>query len=134
MRFTGFVLFAILLIAAPALAAPPKVAPAVVTAGDSTVTVSPGQTFLIALDSNPTTGYSWSALPGFDTAVIAVDGSSYRGPGQAPPGAGGTQILVLRALAPGTTKLRLGYARPFEKGVPPVKRAEFSITVRYAAR
>lgn len=130
MRSLGFVVFAILLIAAPALAGPPKVAPVVITAADSTVTVSPGQTFLIALDANPTTGYSWSALPGFDTTVLAVDGSSYRGPARSLPGAGGTEILVVRALAAGTTKLRLGYARPFEKGVPPVKRAEFSITVR----
>lgn len=130
MRVTAFILLAILLTTVAVRAGPSNVAPTVFIAGEGTVTVAAGQTFLIALDSNPTTGYSWSALPGFDAAVVTVVGSSYRGPDRALPGAGGTQIVVLRALAPGTTKLRLGYARPFERGIPPVKRAEFSIRVR----
>ena len=108
----------------------PKVAPTVFTAQSGAIAVVHGQTFLIALDANPTTGYSWSAVPGFDTNLIAVEGSSFRGPGEPLPGAGGTQIFVLRARAPGTTTLALGYARPFEKGVAPVRRAKFSIAVR----
>jgi inhibitor of cysteine peptidase len=107
-----------------------KVAPSVFTAKTTAIAVDVGQTFLIALDANVTTGYSWSTLPGFNAGVIAVEGSSYRSPDGVLPGAGGTQIFIVRGLAAGKTKLLLGYARPFEKGTPPVRKAEFTIVVR----
>ena len=57
-------------------------------------------------------------------------GKAEPGPDAALPGAGGTQTFVVRALAAGTTTLVLAYARPFEKGKPPARKAEFTIVVR----
>jgi inhibitor of cysteine peptidase len=45
-------------------------------------------------------------------------------------GAGGTEIWTFRAVRKGKTTLTLGYVRPWEKGIAPVKTVSWPITVR----
>ncbi len=73
-----------------------------------------GQTFVVALDSNPTTGYSWSVIFGNGGGLFDNVGSTYLRPSSSMPGAGGKQLLLFRALHAGSTDLRLHYVRPFE--------------------
>jgi len=90
-------------------------------AGDS-ITVSNGDTFVIALDANPSTGYSWEADANADVEFVKskqVQGSSNA------VGAPGTQQLTFKAVKAGSSTLTLNYLRPFEQGVPPVRTEEF---------
>ena len=93
-------------------------------AGDS-ITVRSGSTFVIALEANPTTGYSWSAQPNANVVYV----SSRQVSGRSVPGAPGTQRLTFRATAVGSSTLVLGYSRPFEPGTPPVETESFPVTV-----
>lgn len=85
--------------------------------------------FTIALDSNPTTGYSWDFAGRFDEGVIALVDSRFQPPATRLKGAGGTQFWTFRALKEGKTEISLKYFRSWEKGIPPVRKAVFSITV-----
>ncbi len=97
---------------------------------DATVIeVSAGGEFTISLDSNPTTGYSWdfSRLP--DPEVVELLDSSYQPPETPRIGAGGRQVWTFRAAGPGKTGIALEYFRPWEKGVPPARKAVFTVVV-----
>lgn len=93
------------------------------------VSVAKGHDFLIALASNPTTGYSWTA--NVSNANVENEGSAY----QAHPaaagmvGSGGQQIFSFEGSAQGTATIVFSYARPFEKGKPAAKTAVFHVTV-----
>jgi inhibitor of cysteine peptidase len=104
--------------------APATSAPVVYRQGD-TIEVADGDTFVIGLPANPSTGYAWSA--GDDPDVVFV--SSRQVPGGSQPGASGTQELTFRATKPGMSTLELAYARSFESGIPPAKTAKFPVTV-----
>jgi inhibitor of cysteine peptidase len=100
--------------------------PKVYEAGDS-ISVNTGDTFVIALDANPTTGYSWQASPNAD--VEFVKSKQVQGNSNA-IGAPGTQQLTFKAVQQGSTVLVLNYLRPFEPSVPPVQTEEFDVTVK----
>ena len=75
------------------------------------ITIRLGDDFVIALESNPTTGYAWEAH--FDGSMLRLvdrEFSSY-GPGV---GAGGIERFRLKALIAGDTLLSLIYKRPWE--------------------
>jgi inhibitor of cysteine peptidase len=100
--------------------------PTVYGAGDS-ISVANGDTFVIALEANPTTGYSWEAEPNDDVEFVSskqVQGSSNA------IGAPGTQQLTFKAVQTGSSTLTLHYLRPFEQGVPPAETEEFDVTVK----
>jgi formylglycine-generating enzyme required for sulfatase activity/predicted secreted protein len=80
------------------------------------ISVAVGKEFKISLESNPSTGYSWSlaeSLPSWlelvDKTYIATD------PGMI--GGGGTEYWTFRATASGSTNLTFQYMRPWE-GTP----------------
>jgi inhibitor of cysteine peptidase len=94
------------------------------------ISVANGHAFLVALPSNPTTGYSWTAS--VSNASVENEGSAY----QAHPaatgmmGVGGQQIFSFEGNAKGTATITFSYARPFEKGKPAAKTSIFHVTVR----
>jgi predicted secreted protein len=94
------------------------------------VTVKPGKEFSLVLDSNRTTGYGWSLDGSVDKSVVKLMGSDYRQPSTKLAGAGGSEIFKFRAVGKGKAVVFLRYARPWEKGVEPVRRAAFVIVVR----
>ena len=86
-----------------------------------------GQTLLVRLASNPTTGYQW-ALQG-DPAPLELIKSDFA---SAPlskdlAGAGGIQTVQLTAKSAGRAALKLDYRRSWEKDVPAAK--TFAVTV-----
>jgi predicted secreted protein len=93
------------------------------------VTLQPGQRAVIELEANNTTGYQWAPTAEPNAKVVTVVSDTYVAPGSQLAGAGGTQRIVIEGVAAGTTTLSLGYARPWEQGVPPVKTATYDITV-----
>lgn len=93
--------------------------------GDS-ISVASGQTFVVALESNPTTGYEWTASANPNATFV----KSEQVTSSTLAGAPGTQRLTFRATAAGSSTLTLGYARSFEPGVPPVQTEAFPLTVK----
>jgi len=86
-----------------------------------------GDEFTIALDSNPTTGYSWDFAGEYDGEVIELVDTRFQPPETRLKGAGGTQFWTFRALKPGRTEIALKYFRSWEKGVPPAREAVFAV-------
>ncbi len=95
-----------------------------------TVKLEPGDTLVITLDANPTTGYSWHVLE-MDTSILKAGKTEFR-PRSNLLGAPGKEILYFTALGNGETKLVLGYLRPWEKKVKSF--ATFSVIVKVTAR
>jgi inhibitor of cysteine peptidase len=89
------------------------------------ITVAQGERFVIALTSNPSTGYSWSAESNPNARFLR----SEQVPGPNRPGAPGTQRLTFLATTPGSSTLVLEYVRPWEFGVPPARTESFPLTV-----
>jgi inhibitor of cysteine peptidase len=108
----GRTLLPLALLAALAVTAAPAAARQVtVTADDSgsRVTLRPGDRLRVVLDANPTTGYRWVVARRPDRTVARVVSSAFQPPAEPLVGAGGTQVSVLRAVGPGTTRFALSY-------------------------
>lgn len=94
----------------------------------SPVTVQIGEEFFIALQSNPSTGYSWTQQTG-DGSVLAYEGNVRQNPSTATPGAPGQQIFIYHANRTGTSTLTFQYSRPFEPNAAPARSVTFTIQV-----
>ncbi len=94
--------------------------------------VAPGETFEIRLPTTAGTGFKWEITGQLDPAVIELVGEALDEPASATGrvGAQGTTVLTFRGVAPGTTRLTLGYLRPWETGVGPARVAEYAVRVR----
>ena len=95
-----------------------------VTSGDANreIAAKVGEFVVIELDGNATTGYSWSELPGRTDPVLESKGNEYvsnQRPGMV--GAGGRTYFRYLVKEAGTTEIKLGYARPWEKDNPPAR-------------
>jgi len=89
-------------------------------------------TVIIALPSNPSTGYSW-AIVAPEPANLELDGEpKYVPAGSTTPvaGAGGTEVFTLKATDTGEAALKMEYRRPFEPDVPAEQTFNVTITVR----
>ena len=80
------------------------------------ISVDVNREFIVALDSNPTTGYSWQES--HDESFLELVEKSYRPSAEAEPevvGAGGTDCFQFKALQPGETELVMTYKRSWEE-------------------
>ena len=107
-------------------------------AGEVTVTASGpaavkvGQTLVITLASNPSTGFSWTISGAPDSAVLTQDGDityAATNPDVVMPGSGGSETVRFTATAAGATTIVLDYRRPWETDVPPVETVTIDVTV-----
>jgi inhibitor of cysteine peptidase len=96
----------------------------------ASIEVEVGQEFVIALESSPTTGYRWQFIDPLDGEILELMRSEYRGPEDGRIGAGGEEVLTFRAISQGQTRISLGYRRPWERDVPPLKTRTFDVVVR----
>ncbi|MBM4467164.1 MAG: protease inhibitor I42 family protein [Chloroflexi bacterium] len=89
-----------------------------------------GQTLVVTLEANPTTGYSWEVAEPLDEQVLRQAGEpEFKAESEA-LGAGGVQILRFQAVNAGQTTLKLAYHRPWEKGVEPLETYSIEVVVR----
>jgi len=96
------------------------------------VTLKPEQELVVLLKANPTTGYAW-AIAEVNDAVLQQTGMGGYTPEPATQrivGAGGLAEFHFRAVAPGTTMLRLVYRRPWETSAPPVQAFTLKVDVQ----
>jgi inhibitor of cysteine peptidase len=89
------------------------------------IELAAGEVLAIVLPANPTTGYGWQAEA--DTTYLALLSQEFE-PGGPGVGAGGREVLQLRALQPGSTDLRLHYRRPWEG--QPLETRDLRVTIR----
>ncbi len=90
------------------------------------IEVKIGQDFVIALDSNPTTGFSWrlaEPLPG----MLKLQGKRYIPNKPQKLGSGGTEEWTFKSVRSGKVAIMFEYVRPWEKISPPDRRRSFSI-------
>lgn len=96
------------------------------------VTLANGGTLIIALTSNPSTGFAWSVVDPSPSQLVLQGEPQYVPPGSTTTpavGAAGTQVFTFKATATGEAKLTLNYARSFEPTVPPNKTFTVTVTV-----
>ena len=95
-----------------------------------TVTVNAGETLVVKLGGNPSTGYTWEAkdLDAHMLQQVGEPGFESFSPGLV--GAGGTLTLTFKALKPGTTTLTLVYHRSWETNVAPLQTFTVTVTVQ----
>jgi inhibitor of cysteine peptidase len=88
------------------------------------------QQFVIALGSNPTTGYSWQAS--YDETMLELVGgeSTYKEAGKGLIGAGGVEYFRFKALKTARTEITLVYKRVWEEPTPQDLTKVFVIHIR----
>jgi len=80
------------------------------------INVGADQEFVIALDSNPTTGYQWQES--YDEAMLQFLGKTYEQGERAKEGmvgAGGVEYFRFKALKKGNIEITMTYKRAWEK-------------------
>lgn len=95
-------------------------APAHAKSGGATVRLTVGESTMVTLASNPSTGYGWriNTARSANLGAVAVEEIGYQsGPGQM-PGAPGVHRWRVTAKAPGGVKIVFDYARPWEHVAP----------------
>lgn len=104
--------------------------PVTINAGDlgETFELHAGETLVIELVSNPTTGYRWQAVSG--QPVVEQLGEARFTPESDRVGAGGVESLRFRAAVPGETQLELVYRRPWEEDVDPLEQFAVRVVVK----
>jgi len=95
---------------------------------DTTITTAAGDDFVIELESNPSTGYDWTAESS-DTAVVSEVGDEYVQPDTDLLGAPGTQRFVFHPGGAGSATLTLRYARSFQPDDPDARQLSYTVTV-----
>lgn len=96
----------------------------ILPASAGTIETEVGATFLLTLESNPTTGYAWTAH--FDEECLELVGSDFE-PSSSLLGAGGVESFEFRALKQGTTQVTMFYERSWEQGYIDV--ASYSVEI-----
>lgn len=95
------------------------------------IDISPDNEFviLIALDSNPTTGYSWQAS--YDEAMLELVEETYElgeFAKQGLFGAGGTELFRFKALKKGEVEITMVYKRSWEEEI--LQQKVFTVEVK----
>ncbi len=96
--------------------------PAVITLGAQddgrTITLKSGDTLIIELEGNPTTGFSWE-VGAVDDAILAAQGDpDYTASETGLVGSGGVFTFTFKAAHKGQTPLQLVYHRSWEEVAP----------------
>lgn len=89
-----------------------------------------GETFVILLGANHTTGYRWELVGSLNKDVLEPLGSAYESLSEGKPGEGGREVWSFAAKNAGTTKVVFQYVRPWEKQAGKAKTISFDIVVR----
>jgi inhibitor of cysteine peptidase len=93
----------------------------------SEITFEVGDAFEVLLESNPTTGYSWTVAEQPDGVTLVS--SDYEEPETSLVGAGGVEVFEFETTAEGSGVLRLDYVRSFDDPVVSADTVEYDLTI-----
>jgi len=101
------------------------------TNSGQTIDIGVNQEFVIALGSNPTTGYGWQES--HDKNMLELVEKTYK-PGkeakQGLAGAGGVEYFRFKPLKTGETEITLVYRRPWEEPTPQDVTKIFTVNIK----
>jgi inhibitor of cysteine peptidase len=95
----------------------------------STVEMKKGETLILSINGNPTTGYTWE-VESVDQNILQSAGEPDYKSDSMLVGSGGTYKFKFTAASAGVTPLKLKYWRTFEPDNPPVETFEVKIVVK----
>jgi predicted secreted protein len=124
-------LIMITLTACSSLSANAAADPVAISASDAgkTIELKKGDTLVISLEGNVTTGFNWwVAEPA--PAILEEVGDPEVKPASGAIGAGGTIVLKFSAVQAGQATLKLEYKRIWEKDVPAAETFEVNVVVK----
>ncbi len=101
------------------------------TDSGQTIDISVNQEFVIALGSNPTTGYGWQES--YDESMLELVEKTYKLGEEAEQGmvgAGGVEYFRFKPLKTGPTEITLVYRRPWEEPTPQDVTKVFTVRIR----
>ncbi len=104
-------------------------APISITADDAgkTITLRPGDTLIVTLEGNPSTGYNWERAKTDEATVLKQIGDAeFQADRSDVVGGPGKIVLRFEAAAAGQTTLHLVYHRSWESEAP---QKDFQVTV-----
>jgi inhibitor of cysteine peptidase len=111
--------------------ATPKALSVDIASSGKEVTLAAGGMLTVTLESNITTGYSWSENASIaDKTVIQQTDHKYQPPATPIPGAGGKEVWTFKALKAGKLTISMEYKRPFEPTVAPAKTFSLILAVQ----
>ena len=94
-----------------------------------TIELKTGDTLLVSLEGNMTTGFSWIPAPQ-DPVLLELVGDVTITPESDAVGAPGTLVLTFKATKTGQTTLHLDYKRSWEEGVTSEKVFDVTVVVK----
>ena len=94
------------------------------------VDVKLGDTIMITLDANPTTGYTWEVAPDVRTSLRLAGQPTYTASQPVMTGSGGKMTFRFTAVTAGETSLKLIYHRPWEVDVAPAQIFTLQVNVK----
>lgn len=98
------------------------------------VEVAVGQSLVVTLESNPSTGFKWDLAGITDQAVLEKVSNEFKA-AEAKSGepllvgAPGKEIWTFKALKKGKSEISLEYRRPWESGVQPAQTFTLNVVV-----
>jgi len=95
------------------------------------IDIGVNQEFVIALGSNPTTGYGWQES--YDESMLELVEKTYKLGKEAEQGvvgAGGVEYFRFKTLKTGKTEITLVYKRPWEEPTPQDVTKVFTVNIR----
>ncbi|MEI7827742.1 MAG: protease inhibitor I42 family protein [Euryarchaeota archaeon] len=98
-----------------------------VTESGKQIELAPGDSLIVTLDSNPSTGFAWSISGITDEDVIDDVSNEFVGADTGMVGAGGQEVWTFDAGDKGTSTVEMQYSRSWETGVEPA--GTFNVTV-----
>ena len=94
------------------------------------IVVNAGDSFIIALESNPTTGFEWMAeIEGDHISYLGKEFVSAHDADTNVVGAGGMEYFTYKAESKGSSDVLFSYARTWES-VQPLEKKTFHIIVK----
>ena len=88
-----------------------------------------GDTLILILNGNPSTGYTWDVAFYVHPVIEPTGEPEYQSDSNL-VGAGGTYTFHFLATGEGEAKLAMIYHRPFDKDAPILKTCEVTVTVK----
>jgi len=106
-------------------------APVKISDNSGTIVTKVGEIFMITLESNITTGYSWR-LAELKPGIVEQVSNVYKpfNTQERIVGSGGVEEWTFKAVAKGNVAITLEYVRPWEKDVPPIKKSVYQVSVK----
>lgn len=124
-----FILFFVCAVSATAVFSFPQVIKEY-TETNTAIEARVGETFVITLGSNRTTGFAWQLAEDFDNNILELVNSEYIVNDSKLIGAGGKEKFIFKTRGAGKAAISLNYVRAWEENAAPARKMIFTITVK----